>query len=161
MAMKAKKFKAALVSIGPGDAWCRIHLPFDVEKTFGSKGRVSVRGTIGGVEFRSSIFPNGDGTHHMMVNKAMRDGAGVKPGDSVAVAMEKDAAARVVEAPDDLAKVLAKRGNAKAKAFFEALAPGYKKRWVDLLLQAKKPETRAKRVETIVEKLAAGMKAPS
>jgi len=159
--MATKKFKAALESIGASDAWCRINLPFDVEKAFGSKARVSVRGTIGGVEFRSSIFPNGDGTHHMMVNKAMRDGSGAKPGDTVAVAMEKDDAARVVEAPDDLAAALAKRSNAKAKAFFEALAPGYKKRWVDLLEQAKKPETRAKRVEAIVEKLAAGMKAPS
>jgi hypothetical protein len=159
--MATKKFQATVESVGVGDAWCRVNLPFDVEQEYGSRGRVSVRGTIGGFAFRSSIFPNGDGTHHVMVNKAMRDGAGAKPGDTIAMTLEKDTEARVVAAPDDLAAALARKENAKASDFFEALAPGYQKRWVDLLVQAKKPETRAKRVETIVQKLASGMKAPS
>ncbi len=157
--MKPRTFRAKIEPVGPGASWFRLHLPFDVEKAFGSRGRVSVKGTIGGFPFESSIFPNGDGTHHLMVNKAMREGADAEAGDTVAVKLEPDTAPRVVAAPPDLERAL--KAAPKAKAFFEALAPAYKKRWVSLLDEAKKPETRAKRVEKIVAMLAAGKKAPS
>ena len=58
-----KLFTSKLQSVGPMGAWTRLMLPFDVEKALGSRGRVSVRGTINGFPFCTSIFPNGDGTH--------------------------------------------------------------------------------------------------
>ena len=54
--------------------------PFDVEKTFGTRARVPVRGTINRYPFRSSLMPMG-GCHRMVVNREMREGAGVKAGD--------------------------------------------------------------------------------
>lgn len=74
-----KSFKAEIWAQGPNDAWTAITLPFDVEKAFASKGRVSVKATLESQTFHTSIFPNGDGTHHMMVNKAMKAAAGAGP----------------------------------------------------------------------------------
>jgi len=39
----------------------------DVQETFGTKGRVPVKGTINGYPFRSSLMPMG-GCHMMPVN---------------------------------------------------------------------------------------------
>ena len=70
--------------------------PFEVEKVFGTKARVPLRGTIHGFPFRSSLMPMG-GCHRMVVHRQMRDGAGVKAGDWGTVAMERDR--RTVDVP--------------------------------------------------------------
>src|ERR1700689_2073363 len=67
--------------------------PVNVPEFFGTRARVPVRGTINGYPFRSSLMPCG-GSHMMPVNKILREGAGVKPGDTVEVVMERDEAER-------------------------------------------------------------------
>ncbi len=149
-----QEFSAKLETSGPKDAWTFLNVPFDVQQAFGSKGRVSVKGTINGFAYRSSLFPNGDGTHALMVNKEMQKGAGPGPGDTVHVEMDADTEPREVEVPDDLAKVLVK--NRAAKAAFEKLAPSHRKEYVRWIEDAKKPETRARRLQQAVEKLVEG-----
>jgi hypothetical protein len=83
-----QSFEVMLQSGGEGGNWVLFNVPFDVQAAFGTKGRVSVSGTINGFAYRTSLFPNGDGTHHMMVNKEMQRGANAKPGDTVRVEME-------------------------------------------------------------------------
>lgn len=65
-----------------------IMIPAAVSEAMGSRGRVSVTGKINGFPIKTSIFPNGDGTHHMMFNKAMQAGAKATNGDSVLVEIE-------------------------------------------------------------------------
>lgn len=60
------------------------------------------------------------------------------------------------EVPAELAAALKK--NAKARAFFETLAPGQRGEWIRFVAEAMKPETRAKRVARAMERLAAGKK---
>lgn len=151
-----RSFSAKILTQGPGGAWPCMDLPFDVHAAWGTRARVSVKGTMNGFPFRTSIFPNGDGTHHMMVNKAMRDGAKAAPGDSVKVVLEPDEKPRTVPVPPELRKALATA--AKAKATFSALAPSHKRAYVEYITQAKKPETRARRVEQTVARLAGGLK---
>src|ERR1700742_216488 len=115
-----KTFKATVQADGPGGAWWRIQLPFDVEKTFGAKGRVSVKAMVGGEAFHTSIFPNGDGTHHMMFNKAMQKASGAKDGDTVAIKLERDKG----EEPEVPAPLKAALKTDKAAAEkFKALTP--------------------------------------
>lgn len=154
MRAKRMKFQAKLEAGGQGGAWTILRVPFSVEKEWDSRGRVAVRGTINGFAYRSSIFPFGDGTHHMMVNRQMRDGADAGPGDKVDVAMEPDTEPRTVEVPKDFQKALGK--NARAKAFFKKLPPSHKRAYVEAIEEAKKPETRARRIAKAVENLAAG-----
>ena len=72
--------------------------PIEVKETFGTRGRVAVRGTINGFPFRSSLMPMG-GCHMMPVNRTLCTGARVEPGDIVDVVMERDVDERTVEAP--------------------------------------------------------------
>jgi UDP-N-acetylmuramate-alanine ligase len=133
-----------------------LKLPFNVEKVWGTRARVSVKGTMNGFAFRSSIFPTGDGSHHLMTNKAMLAGAQAKPGDTVAMVLEPDTEPRTVELPADFKRALAKAK--KAKEIFEKLAPSHKKRYVDWITEAKKAETRAARVEKALAMLRAGQR---
>jgi Domain of unknown function (DUF1905) len=80
---------------GGGDS---ITPPIDVPEVFGTRARVPVRGSINGFPFRSSLMPMG-GCHMMPVNRTLREGAGVKPGDTVEVVMERDNDVRTVTAP--------------------------------------------------------------
>src|SRR5437899_3037768 len=104
--MKELKFKVKLEGVTSGEV-AALSAPFDVEKIFGTRARVPVRGTINGFPFRSSLMPMG-GCHRLVVNKAIRDGTGVKAGDTVSVVMERDEEERVVEVPPPLKKELAK-----------------------------------------------------
>ena len=72
-----KRFRA-LVERGEGSV-CAISIDFDVEKAFGKRGRVPVRGTLNGAPFRGSLFPMG-GCHFMVVNRHLREAAGVSGG---------------------------------------------------------------------------------
>jgi hypothetical protein len=154
--MGTQKFRAKLQAGGEGGAWTILRVPFSVEKEFGTKGRAAVKGTLNGFAFRTSLFPAGDGTHHMMVNRQMQEGAGARAGDTVDVAMELDTEPRAVAVPRDFQRALAK--NQKARAFFEKLAPSHKRAYVEAIEEAKKPETRARRIERAVTNLAAGKK---
>jgi len=142
--MPVRKFKAKIVAMGETGSWACIRLPFDAEKAFGSRGRVAVKGTVNDFAFRSAIFPDGSGSHFMMVNKAMCDGAKCAIGDTVAVTMEPDTVARTVTVPTDLKAALAK--DKAAAALFGKLAYSHKKEYVDWITAAKRPETRADRV---------------
>jgi hypothetical protein len=129
--------------------------PFDVPEVFGARARVPVCGTINGFPFRSSLMPMG-GCHMMPVNKELRDGAGVKPGDVVDVVMQRDEAPRTVEAPPPLKKALGK--NRSAKANWEKLPFTHKKeiaRWIE---EAKNEETRTRRLVKAVQVLESGTK---
>jgi hypothetical protein len=66
---------------------------------------------------------------------------------------------RIVTAPKDLQKLLAK--NAKARSFFDSLSFTNRKEYVVSIVEAKKPETRAARLTKTVELLSKGKKNPS
>jgi hypothetical protein len=137
-------FSIGLLGRGPDGSWTHMPIPFNVEKAFGTKARVAVRGTINGFAYRSSIMPRGDGTHYMAVNRQMQEGANAGIGDTVKVVMVPDPVERTVTVPADLKKALA--GKAKADRAFGALSYSHRKEYVDWIEQAKKPETRARRV---------------
>jgi uncharacterized protein YdeI (YjbR/CyaY-like superfamily) len=59
-------------------------------------------------------------------------------------------------APADLLAALAK--NKKAKATFDAFTPSQKREYVEWIVEAKRPETRATRLTTAVEWMAEGKK---
>ena len=61
-----------------------------------------------------------------------------------------------VKVPEDLAAALKKDG--KALTTFEGFAPGQRREYVEWITEAKRPETRAKRLATTLEWLAEGKK---
>lgn len=145
------EFEGRVTGRGPGRAWCFLDFPKEVSETLGTKARVPVVVTINRVTIRTSAFPIGDGRHQINVNKAFQKGAGIAPGDRVRVAIEVDTKPRTVTLPPDLRAALGKQGTAKAA--FEAIAPSHKKAYVDWIQEAKRPETRERRVRKTLERL--------
>lgn len=151
---KQLRFKVKLVAHDSSAATGLIP-PFDVPKTFGTRSRVPVRGTINGYPFRSSLMPMG-GCYGMAVNKQMREAARVNAGDEVEVVMERDDAPRTVEAPPELANELAQ--NKKANERWEKLAFTHKKEMAKCIFEAKQEETKKRRLAKVMQVLKTGAK---
>jgi hypothetical protein len=151
-----KRFRA-LIERGEGREVCAIHFPFDVEQTFGARGHVPVRGTLNGAPFRASIFKM-HGRHFMVVNRRLREASGVTGGETVPVTVERDTEPRVVTPPADLARAL--KANREAQAAWDRLSYTHRREHVEHLDDARKPETRQRRLEKSVALLAAGTKGP-
>ena len=152
--MKKLTFKVRLEGETSSEV-AALSVPFDVEKTFGTPGRVPVRGTIKGYPFRSSLMPMG-GCHRMVVNRAMREGAGVKAGDTVKVVMERDDAPRTVDPPALLKKELANSKTAQAN--WEKQSFTFKKEMARSIVEVKQEETRARRLARVMHVLKNGKK---
>ena len=133
-----------------------VRLPDDVAASFGTRRQVRVKGTLGGVEYRSNLMPVGGGVFCLGVHKAVREAAGVTFGAAVTVTIERDDEPREVVVPPELAAALA--GDPVAKAAFDRLPPSHRREHANAVAEAKKPETRARRIESTVRALAA--KAP-
>jgi len=150
--MKKLRFKVKLDGMESSEV-AALSAPFDVKKTFGTIARVPVRGTINGFPFRSSLMPMG-GCHSMVVNKQMREGAGVKAGDVVTVVMESDEAPRTVEIPDLLKKELSKSKIAQAN--WEKQSFTNQKEMARSITEVKQEETRVRRLAKVMDALKKG-----
>src|SRR3954463_6261668 len=96
--LTVKRFRA-LVKREEGSEVCAIDIPFDVEKAFGSRGRVPVRGTLNGAPSRGSPFRMGGDCLFMVVNRKRRAAAGVSGGETVPVTMGRDDEPRAITPP--------------------------------------------------------------
>jgi hypothetical protein len=150
-----KRFRA-LVRRDEGSEVCAIDIPFDVEKTYGARGRVPVRGTLNGAPFRSSLFRMGGDCHFMVINRKMRESAGVSGGETVPVTMERDTEERVITPPPDFARAL--KVNKEAQSTWDKLSYTHRREHVEHIEDAKKPETRERRIAKSIQLLAAGKK---
>ena len=149
--MPAYQFDAPLERPELRGAWTFIRAPFSVEKEFGVKGRVAVQGAINGIPFRSSLLPQGGGEHILVVNKDLRDRAGVTAGDTARFVLEQDDKPRAVELPAELAQALA--ANTDVQSVFARLAYSHQKEYADYVGDAKRPETRQRRAANAVDLL--------
>jgi Domain of unknown function (DUF1905)/Bacteriocin-protection, YdeI or OmpD-Associated len=153
--MPTKRFRVLLEKHETSEA-TGIQVPFDVLKVFGTRARVPVRGTINGFPYRGSIFPMGGGCHYMVVNKNIRAGAKAKGGETVSVVMERDDEPRIITPPADFARAL--KSNKEAHAMWEKLSYTHQKEHALAIEEAKRPETRVRRIEKAIAQLAAGKK---
>lgn len=127
-----------------------ITIPFDVEKVFGAK-RVPVKVWVNSVEHRSTIFRMG-GKYMMAVPKRFRETAGIKGGEMITVTMERDTEKRTVEVPKDLADALKK---ANLQDVFSKMSYTHQKEYVNAINEAKREETRVRRIGKTIEEIAA------
>jgi antitoxin component of MazEF toxin-antitoxin module len=143
-------FRAPVRSTGRGGGGHLVEVPPEVVEALGGKGRIPITATFNGVPYRGSIVRMGGGAV-LGVQKAMMAEAGVRVGDSITVVVRNDEGPRVVEVPVDLAEALARNG--AARAAFEGLSFSHKRQYVRSITEAKRPETRARRIELTIEQL--------
>jgi hypothetical protein len=145
------RFTAPIEDAGSGGAF--VTVPFDVEKTFGEK-RPKVKATFDGVPYRGTLVRMGGPRHFLPILKAIREQIGKGLGDPVEVTVEADAEPREVPVPEDLADALADAPD--ARAFFDGLAYTHRREYVRWIEEAKREETRARRVAQAVAMLREG-----
>jgi hypothetical protein len=115
--------------------------------------RFPVRATINGYSFRTTVTRM-RGEFLLGLNREVRESAGAEAGDTVEVAIELDTAPREVEVPEALAAALA--DDAAARATFDALSFTHRKEYARWVAEAKRAETRDRRVAKALEELRIG-----
>ena len=88
----------------------------------------------------------------------MRTAAGIEVGSSVTVVLERDDAPREVDVPEALARALGR--NKSAKAAFDKLAFTHRKEYAQWIAEAKRDDTRERRVAKAIEMLRDGVAHP-
>lgn len=145
---KKQTFKAVIQNAGGGGAF--VEVPFDVEKEFGSK-KPKVKALIEGVPYRGTLVRMGTDCHLLLVLKSIREQVGKTFGDEVKVTVEPDTEERVVEVPSELEKAF--KTEKDAKTFFDKLSYTHQREYVTWINEAKKEETRQKRIAKTIEML--------
>ena len=148
--MAEATFRAPVRSSGQGGGGHLIDVPPQVVEALGGKGRIAVTATFDGVPYRGSIVRMGDGAV-LGVLKAIMAEAGVSVGDTLTVVVRNDDAPREVEVPDDLAEALAR--NDEVRAVFDGISFSHRREYVNSITEAKRAETRARRVERTIQAL--------
>ena len=153
-AMKKYTFEATIQGT---DSGAYILFPHDVEEEFGTRGRVPVKATFDGTPYTGSLVKYGQPQHMVGVLKAVRQRIGKGIGDAIEVVLWRDEAERTIDVPKDLKPLLKKEG---LLAGFEKLSFTHRKEYVRWIEEAKKAETRQRRLAKCVEMLKAGIKTP-
>lgn len=141
--MSSRTFKTTIVR---EDSACYIPLTFDPKAVFG-KVRAPVTVTLNGYSFRSTIAAMG-GPPCVPLRRSHREAAGLQGGETLDVRLDLDTAPRVVKPPADLLKALKA---ASGLDRWKALSYTHQREHVEAIEEAKKPETRRRRIERAVQ----------
>ena len=115
--------------------------------------RFPVRATINGYSWRTTVTRM-RGEFLLGLSREVREGAGVEVGDRVEVDVELDLAPREVEIPAALTDALAT--SPTARSAFDALAYTHRKEFARWIAEAKREDTRQRRVEKALAMLQDG-----
>ena len=128
-------------------------VPFDLKEAFG-RARPPVKVTISGHTWRTTpgVY---DGVGYIVVNRSVKAATGVDAPDRVRVEMEVDTEPRTVRVPADLRDAL--RADDAAWKAFQKLSFSHRREYVEWVEEAKRPETRARRIAATVERAAEGL----
>jgi hypothetical protein len=146
------RFHATLLP-DPTGTGTYVAVPPQVQAALRLKGRPKINAVIACHLYPGSLMPTGDGAFGLGVLKAIQQAEGLKRGDTITVELELDTAPRVIEPPPDLAAAL-RRARA-ASAAWQRLFYTNKREIARSLEEAKKPETRLRRLSAALENLTA------
>jgi hypothetical protein len=138
------KFQAKVI---PSSNATGVEIPRDVMKAFGSVPRPLIAVTINGHTWRSRVALM-RGQCLVGISAVNRVASGISEGDTVEVDLKLDTEPRVVPGPPDLAKAL--NDSPAARAAFDRLPYGLKRKHVAAIEEAKASEVRLRRISKLV-----------
>src|SRR5262245_60469561 len=150
--MNPRTFRAVLEPRPQGGI--EVRLPFDPNEAWGDKDRHYVAGSIDGRSFRG-VLAAGDDDYSLRLGPTWCRDPRVGPGTDATVVIEPEGPQLAGLSPD-LRAALA--DEPEARRFFEALATFYRNGYVSCIEEAKRPETRARRIADAVEALRTGQR---
>jgi hypothetical protein len=143
------EFETKMMDAGGGGVF--ILFPYEMQETFGTRGRVKVIATFDGIPYRGSLVNMGLENHVLIVLKAIRAQLGKGPGDILKLTIEVDEGLRAVTVPNDLQKALEE--NETAQTIFAGFSYSHQREYVLWIEDAKKEETRQRRIEKTISLL--------
>ena len=145
--MASKTFKTTIVRDG---SMCFIPLTFDPKPVFG-KIRAPVKVTVNGYTYRSTIAAMG-GPPCIPLRRSNREAAGLEGGETIDVRLDLDIDPRVVTPPADFVKALKSARSAWDR--WQALSYSHQREYVEAIEEARKSETRRRRIDGAVRTIA-------
>ena len=142
--MISKTFEVKIVREGQ---MCFIPLTFDPENVFG-KVRAPVKVTLNGYTYRSTVAAMG-GPPFIPLRRSNREAAGLEGNETLEVRLDLDTEKREVKLPADFVKAL--KAAPPAWERWEELSYTHQREYVEALAEAKKPETRVRRLEGAIQ----------
>jgi hypothetical protein len=149
--MASKTFTVTLVR---KEAVCFIPVPFDPREVFGTV-RAPVKVTLNGFTYRSTIAAMG-GPPCIPLRKSNREAAGLEGHETLEVRLELDTEPREVTLPEDLEAAL--KVMPSALEAWRKLSHSHQREHVEAIEGAKKPETRARRLNAAIFSLTGDLK---
>jgi uncharacterized protein YdeI (YjbR/CyaY-like superfamily) len=151
-----RKFRGVLQPDGTNLAWTIVRVPFEPVKVWPQRKGLRVRGSVNGVDFRTSLFRTPDGTCVLLVNKQVQKRARVVQGSAVDVELEPDTEDRSVAPPPPEFEKLLRQDRALRK-WHDALSPSMRSWIASAIAQPRSPEARIRRAELWAERLMLAM----
>ena len=150
------RFEATIYAI---DEWTIFRLPKEASRQLPSRGQVAVQGTINGRDFQAVLEPDGCAGHWMRVDQELQRAAGVGPGDSASLEISSTREWPEPEVPGDLWSALA-AAPLGIRYLWEDITPMARWEWVRWVNATRNPDTRRRRVEVTISKMAHGKRRP-
>lgn len=153
-----KTFESVLERTSDRLRWVIARLPFDAAKTWGKRGQLRIKGEINGFAFSGTLFPVGDGTHFLIVNKKLLSGGKTAAGLTAKFRLQPDTTPRPLHSPGQ--ELLRELGQSKRLLkFYESLSPSRRREIAKWVAECKTSEARERRSQQIAERLMETMEA--
>ena len=157
--MPAKKpevfsFTAPLEKMSGRFAWTYVEFPHDVEKMFGKRGTVRIKGTVNGVPMDRALMPTKSGMHFIVFGADLRRKAKLKVGEMARLEVWLNTKPNELDLPEELQETLDFFPDFKAG--WERMKPGRKRNVLIWINQGKTMPTRAKRVAELLRRSETG-----
>jgi hypothetical protein len=145
------RFDAILEKGNHNNGWTYIIVPSGISVLLQKPGKIFICGGINGSTFRTTFNKKGDGEGFFYVNQPLLKSIKKTAGDRVSVELKVDDEPRVVHIPDDMAEALS--CSDKAQSTFELFPYSHRKEIIAWIDDAKKPETRLRRIVKAIDML--------
>lgn len=149
--MSTQRFKTTIAKSGNR---VFIPIPFHPNEVWGVKQRHHVTGTVNEHKVRGSLGSDGQ-QYFLPLGAAWRRDCGIDAGDTVEVTLSSEGP-QSESLSADVSDAL--EAEPQAKAFFDSLATFYRNTYIKWIESAKRPETRATRIQETIGLLKAGKK---
>ena len=147
---------AVLEADGTRLRWVIARIPFNTAKVWPERHGRRVRGDIEGFPFRTSLFPDPQGSGQvLLVNRKMQAAAKARVGSKVRIRLEPDLEERPTLIPPELTAIF--KSDRKLRMWFDALSPSMRREIGKWITDAKSAVVRQKRAERIAERMMLAM----
>lgn len=139
--------------------WTFLNLPKEASDGLPTRAMCSVEGRFEGIPFATTLEPDGEGGHWMKIGASLRESARAQVGQTVELEIAPVAIEPEPEVPADLQQAI-DAASPTARELWTKITPLARRDWVQWVNEAKRQETRLKRIASVGDRLDHGKKRP-